>query len=296
MAIVVSKIIGGLGNQMFQIAAGMAVAKRCSSPLLLDISALRKYRKHHGYLLPEVFKTSPELASKWKLIFLLKSDYRKVLYGPITGQVSLRQNTRNIVCYQLHQGYSQDFDKLSGPCYLSGYWQSEKFFVGIEDEIRNLFSFNEPADSVNAEILSKICSCNAVSLHVRRGDYVTEQDTNVFHGICSWDYYKAAIEYVEAKVPDAKFFGFSDDPEWLRNKAKGMHSLEVVDINHGPKSYLDMYLMTRCKHHIIANSSFSWWGAYLGLNEQKIVVAPSPWLRGDPEGIKDIYCNGWTVF
>lgn len=280
---------------MFQAAAGMAVAKRNNTPLLLDISSLRKYHKHNGYQFPEIFETPFALASKWELLYMLTFEYRKVLYGPITGPVKLKLKNKKLVHYQLQHDFSNDFYGLNDPCYLSGYWQSEKFFEGAEVEIRRLFNFREPIDSANLEMARKISTCNAVSLHVRRGDYVSEPNTNAFHGVCSWDYYEAAMDYMLTKIPNARFFAFSDDPQWVRDKVQGQYPLMIVDINHGPKSYLDMYLMTRCEHHIIANSSFSWWGAYLGRNNQKIVIAPSPWFSGEPNAMKDIYCSGWKV-
>lgn len=280
---------------MFQVSAGLALANYNMTSFKVDISALKKYRKHGGYQLNEIFENYPIVASRWDLFFLLKNNYKKAIYGPITGQANWLNDKRKPMHYQLQHDFSHDFKTVTDPCYISGYWQSEKFFAGVENKIRELFVFRRPTDSANEEMERKISSCTAVSLHVRRGDYVTESDTNLFHGVCSWGYYESAMKYLLTKIPNARFFAFSDDPEWLHDNAKPQYSLEIVDINRDNKSYFDMYLMTRCQHHIIANSSFSWWAAYLGHNEKKIVVAPKPWFHGDPNGINDIYCAGWII-
>lgn len=292
---IITKLIGGLGNQMFQYAAGLALAKRNKSDIFVDISALRRYKKHNGYQFNKIFKKSPRVISNLKLISILNFDYTNVLYGPIMDPAKKGLSNHRIVFYQQIHSFNQDFNTLVSPCYLSGYWQSEKYFSDFEDDIRQSFSFNTPCDSANKIIAKKISNFSAVSMHIRRGDYVTESHTNRIHGVLPLDYYYNAMEYIHSKIPEAHFFVFSDDPIWVRRKINEKYSIHIVDINRGSQSYLDMYLMTLCNHHIIANSSFSWWGAFLGINKKKIVVAPKMWFNSHQPNNKDIYCNGWKV-
>ena len=148
-----------------------------------------------------------------------------------------------------------------------------------------------PFDEENQLILDKILETNSVSLHIRRGDYVSLDYVNKIHGVCALDYYKRAIEYITKRVNPPHFFLFSDDIDWVVENLKMEHPFTVVDINKG-KGWLDMNLMKQCKHNIIANSSFSWWGAWLNENPQKIIIAPEKWTARKQKC--DIVPLGWV--
>ena len=159
-----------------------------------------------------------------------------------------------------------------------GYWQGERYFNDYEKEIRNDFRFIKLLDKKNRDILNIINKTNSVSIHIRRGDYVFDKKTKEFHGLLPVEYYKKAIKIINKKIKNSKYFVFSDDPEWVKNNLK-IDSAIYIYWNKGRKNYIDMQLMSNCKHNIIANSSFSWWGAWLNCNPNKIVVAPQKWFN-----------------
>ena len=165
--------------------------------------------------------------------------------------------------------------------YLVGYWQSEKYFSDIEHIIREEFSFKDEPDDMNKKILRQIRGANAVSVHIRRGDYVTDPGTAKVHGTCPPDYYRQALALIERKIPAPHFFIFSDDIAWVRQNLKSRSPAFFVDHNQQRQDYEDLRLMSGCRHHIIANSTFSWWGAWLAANPNKIVIAPKKWFN-DP--------------
>ena len=159
--------------------------------------------------------------------------------------------------------------------YYIGYWQSEKFFKDISDEIRKDFSFPKFTSEKNLEILKLIKSYNSVSIHIRRGDYLQNRG---FNGLAPLEYYQKAIEYIKNKIENPHFFIFSNDIEWCR-KNLSIENSYYIDWNRGEESYRDMQLMSLCKHNIIPNSTFSWWGAWLNKNPNKIVIAPEKWFN-----------------
>jgi hypothetical protein len=163
--------------------------------------------------------------------------------------------------------------------YLQGYWQSERYFLKHASTIRKDFTFRQSPSGQNADLMRTILDSAAVSIHVRRGDYVSNPKTFANHGICTPEYYFNAIDIMRQRVPNARFFAFSDDPQWVTSVlAPRCDGMIVVDHNQAEDSCNDMQLMSLCRHHIIANSSFSWWGAWLNQNPDKIVVAPRNWF------------------
>lgn len=289
---VVSNILGGIGNQMFQYAAGRALASKLRVPLMLDVSGFQGYQLHNGFELSNVFEDTTPLANKSDLFALMgwQSNIiiRKILLRP---QFSALRNRRFIV--EPHFHYWPDFEKISASAYLTGYWQSERYFKSIESTIRNDFTFKLPMSAENKKIADKISQCNAISLHIRRGDYIKNATTLAIHGVCSLDYYYAAIKYIDEKVMQPTFFIFSDDMSWVKNNFLLNHPCEYININHGTESYNDMRLMSLCAHNIIANSSFSWWGAWLNKSKSKIVIYPKKWFQDATKNTKDLHPENW---
>ncbi|WP_036303332.1 alpha-1,2-fucosyltransferase [Methylotenera sp. L2L1] len=286
---VISNIIGGLGNQMFQYAAGRALSIKCGSNLQLDISGFANYELHQGFELQRIFNCNTEIASK--------SNVRNVLGWQslsFVRRIILRSNMQKLRCkpfvVEPHFYYWSGIRNLTEDCYLYGYWQSENYFVDVAARIREDFTFKLPMQNNNAELAVHINNVNAVSLHVRRGDYVNNTTT---YALCSSDYYKAAIEYIAGRVEQPHFYIFSDDIAWVKNNLKIDFPHHYVDCNHGSESYNDMRLMSLCKHNIIANSSFSWWGAWLNSSSKKIVVAPKYWFANETN-IQDLMPEGWV--
>lgn len=175
--------------------------------------------------------------------------------------------------------------------YYEGYFQHEKYFKHLREDILKSFSLSVPLDEKNQTVLNKILETNSVSIHIRRGDYVHLEHVSKTHGTCSLDYYKKAVEYITKKVENPHFFIFSDDIDWVIKNFKIEYPFMVVDFNQ-EKEYFDLNLMKNCKHNIIANSSFSWWGGWLNENPQKIVIAPKKWTLKKQKC--DILPSGWV--
>lgn len=185
---------------------------------------------------------------------------------------------------------SSDYDGeilIREPALFLGYFQTEKYFKDIEDEVREVYQFRgftPPPGVIRYE--EQIRECISVSVHIRRGDYLDPKYKSLYEGICDDAYYARAVGRMKEKHPEAKFFFFSNDTEWVKAHYEGPDSV-VIEGNDEDCGYADLYLMSRCSHHIIANSSFSWWGAWLGASPDKTVIAPKRWLNG--RACSDIY-------
>lgn len=290
---VISNIIGGIGNQMFQYAAGRALSLERGELLRLDVSGFAGYGLHHGFELQRVFSCPAETADESDVRSILGWQFsfgiRRIVARP--GMAAFR---RKGFIVEPHFQYWPEIKHAPRDCYLVGYWQSEKYFRDVASDIRVDFTFKPPLINRNAEFAGQIAKVNAVSLHVRRGDYAKNPKTNATHGLCSLDYYQAAIQHVAERVDQPSFFIFSDDPSWVRENLKIKFPCQYVDHNQGAESYNDMRLMSMCNHHIIANSSFSWWGAWLNPDLEKIVVAPRKWFANG-NNVKDLFPQGWVT-
>ncbi|MDO8927293.1 MAG: alpha-1,2-fucosyltransferase [Sideroxyarcus sp.] len=290
---VISKVIGGLGNQMFQYAAGRAASLAQGVPLRLDISGFTNYGLHQGFELNRVFNCLADIACE--------GDVRRILgwqYLPIVREKLARPSLS--ICrgkgyvIEPHFHYWQGIESIPKECYLVGYWQSEKYFQNEAAAIHADFTFKLPLSGPNKELADKISLENAVSLHVRRGDYANNPITTATHGLCSIEYYQAAISHIAEKVESPHFYIFSDDVNWVKENLKINFPCHYVGHNQGAESYNDMRLMSLCRHHIIANSSFSWWGAWLNRNPNKIVVAPKKWFA-NTNSTRDLFPQGWVT-
>jgi tellurite resistance-related uncharacterized protein len=289
---VISQLIGGLGNQMFQYAAGRALAVKNLSTLALDVSAFSTYDLHQGFELQRIFSCPAKIATV--------SDIKQVLglqAMPLFRRVMSRPYFRRLADDNLvlepHFHFWPQISAVSGECYLQGYWQSEKYFKDIEHLLRADFTFQTAMTGQNRQVSEQIPTVNAISLHIRRGDYVNNPSTLATHGVCSPEYYRDAIQYIASRVAQPYFFIFSDDMAWVKAQFKLDFPCQYVEHNTGSESYNDMRLMSLCQHHIIANSSFSWWGAWLNASADKIVIAPKKWFQID-KMTQDIYPDGWV--
>ncbi len=291
--VIVTRLMGGLGNQMFQYAVGRALALRTGATLKLDLShyAADGHRRYElgCFRIEATPATSRDLA-------------RFGLAGaPLPRQLDrIRRLLRSRMApagFPIIRERNFRFDpevvSLQGSAYLEGYWQSERYFLDQAETLRREF---EPVDAPgpeNAEIAARIGAANAVSVHVRRGDYVGNAAASRYHGTCSLDYYRAAVDYVGARTPAPHLFIFSDEPAWVRaNFHLGVPST-VVDVNPPHRGLRDMQLIALCRHHIIANSSFSWWGAWLGCAPGKIVVSPRRWFNLASIDTRDRVPDAW---
>jgi hypothetical protein len=287
---IISNIIGGLGNQMFQYAAGRALSLKLRTPLKLDIREFSGYQLHQGFELNRLFNCNAEIATNDDLDNVLSWQKAKLVQR-ILRRPQLKNLRYKSFAIEPHFNYWSGFKLLGDNNYLYGYWQSEQYFIEFEEQIRKDFTFKLPLSAKNSAIIEQISQVNAVSLHVRRGDYVTNAK-NAFIGVCSLEYYRKAVEYVKNQVDKPVFFVFSDDIEWVKSNLPIDFPCIYIDYNHGIESFNDMRLMSHCKHHIIANSSFSWWGAWLNANSEKIVIAPQQWFANNTN-VNDLLPESW---
>lgn len=264
---IIIEVTGGLGNQMFQYAL-YAKLKEMGKDVRLDLSGYRKSRSMRKFEL-DIFKVDYQTATSKEIRKYKKSDLMKRL-----SPVSLKEK---IYVENLDEGYQEivfSFDDM----YLSGYWQCEKYFADIRKILLGKFSFPVEEGGVCREVLSQIRKQLSVSIHVRRGDYLTEQNAKVYGNICTLDYYRNAVAYIRKKVKSAVFFIFTNDIDWAKEHVYE-EGMVIVDCNVEDHDYMDMFLMSQCKHNIIANSSFSWWGAWLNQNTDQIVISPKKWFQ-----------------
>ena len=274
---IITKLKGGLGNQLFQYALARRLAEVHKTVLKVDISFFETYELHTYSIWP--FNIQENLASPEEVAALTIRRPR-IMERVMNRALSKPPKRAATYVQEKHLHFDHDILNLPDKVYLDGYWQSEKYFADIEPIIRREFTVKTPQNGKDKELAEQIASCEAVSLHIRRGSYLLPSHFST-HGICSLDYYYRGVKYLTQTVKYPHFFIFSDDPQWVRDNLKISYPTTHVDHNGADKDYEDLRLMSQCKHHIIANSTFSWWGAWLNANPNKIVLAPRRWF-GDP--------------
>lgn len=282
------KILGGLGNQMFQYALYLSLKEKFPhEQIMIDTSCFKSYPLHNGFEINKIFSTKAPLAS-WKDILKVAYPYPNYRFWQIGKYILPKRKT--MYMEQKDMKYDKSIFTIDGDCYFDGYWQHEEYFCDIRDIILKAFDFPSIMDNPNKELVEKLSCTESVSLHIRRGDYVNHP---LFQGICDLDYYKRAIEYMEEKVAPRLYCIFSNDIEWCEIHLRDfLFNKDVIYVNWNreSQSFIDMQLMSFCSHNIIANSSFSWWGAWLNRNSFKVVVAPQKWLNIQ---VKDPIPTSW---
>ena len=300
---IVTRILGGLGNQMFQYAMGRAMAHRIGTSLVLDTSWYDKGRPEgdacrsfgldafqiRAHVLPAVSGGIPEVIEPGKpCTFCL---------GSLPNKSDQADTT---LIYLKQRRYPFDFHAMSASdgVYLDGFWQSEEHFNDVCDLIRSEFALSCPlsdeGEAINAIILAKQSLAPLVSIHVRRGDYVTNPQTRAFHGCLDRSWYASAIHHMKQRFPEASFVVFSDDIAWCRKVLPVCKQTLFVPSSRGSDAE-DIVLMSRCTHHIIANSSFSWWGAWLNYERGKVVIAPRRWTSAACAELSPVPAEWFTI-
>ena len=278
--IVISKLNGGLGNQMFQYALAKVIAYKHGAKLLLDKDIFNLTEKKPGHM-PRKYElgifnvNSPEATEKELLYFEQLSFLNK-----LKREFHLNYPE---MCYEANFSYSEHIKNKKPPVYLRGFFQSYKYYSGYEEIVRDCFRFPESdLDAENMQILNSIRSTKSVAVHIRRGDYINDKVTNNIHGLCSLEYYQNAMKTMLELDSDMVFYFFSDDISWVRSNFQNYNEQAIfIKGNNGKNSWKDMMLMSNCDHNIIANSSFSWWAAWLNNNQDKKVIAPKRWFKDD---------------
>lgn len=303
---VVARLCGGLGNQLFQFAAGRSLAERTGTQLILDATVFTLPNERRtfalgpypitakvtvdGYAYPPTrpLVTLPRPAAPDQrpaglvdriasrigqrggmaesAVMAVVSGFRQVMGGPAVLRV-FREKAFD---------YDPAFETIGAQTYIDGYWQSERYFNDVCEHIRRELTLPYGPNAVNARWLARIHGTNSVCVHVRRGDYLLADHFSQ-HGICSADYYARAMLLIAERMEDPQFFVFSDDLEWCGRHIAGKN-VAYVDANPPDAAHDELKLMSACRHHVIANSSLSWWGAWLARHDGQIVIGPEPWF------------------
>ena len=272
------KIYGGLGNQMFQYAAGLGLSARLRTSLVPDT----------GWF--EEMKTNPYIISR--------REYELDIFGikprPVnfSEKVSLGIN-KPAVFREKSAGFQAEFENLSGNIILDGHWQSPRYFEHTTKGVVDTFSFPKKVSAKNKSLLEEIKKSESVSVHVRRGDYADNKEINQIYGLVPTSYYRATAKLIKEFLVDPRFYIFSDDIAWCQKNIRLGENVIYISHNSGSQNYEDMRLMSACKHNIISNSSFSWWGAWLNQNTNKRIYAPSRWVRRESLSNNDLIPKSW---
>lgn len=281
-------ILGGLGNQMFEYAMFLALKKaHPDEKIMCCTRSFKGYALHNGFELGCIFGIKVKEASLWQLARLAFPFWNYRTWQVMRHWFSKRKT--------MTSGTTQiPFDKneveRTDSVYYDGYWQNEGNFRDIRNLVLTAFTFPEFQDEKNKMLACMLKTYNSVSCHIRRGDYLKIPTMCV----CTPEYYVQAIDKMNKLVNPNLYCVFSDDINWCKNHLSQLwegKKVVYVDWNKGKESFRDMQLMSLCKHNIIANSSFSWWGAWLNQNEKKIVIAPEKWMNKNI--INDPICNDW---
>lgn len=283
-------IAGGLGNQMFQYAFACYLKHQFpNEEVLLDTHHFAHYNLHNGYELNRVF---PNLS----IPIATKEQVKKMTrYIPHYKLSRLARKLLPVMKTEYVEHCNYSFDEKAGAqqgdCYYEGYWQAMPYYISIREQLLQEFTFPTPC-VYNVAKAKEIKNGRSVGIHIRRGDYLKLPD---FQGVCDIDYYQRAIEMLLTNNSNYTFYIFSNDIEWCRENIEPLlsdSSVSYVDFNQGANSCWDIYLMSQCENLIIANSSFSWWGAFLN-QHAKCIIAPNKWVNRNQN--IEVYDPSWIV-
>lgn len=287
------QLSGGLGNQMFQYAFGKHLAINTQSELILDLAYIQSKLPFKKFSTPMQYELD---------IFNLNVDCKTLYFSngityplaKLEYYLKTKRNTnKNNTLIESGMQFNADYLEKDEPLFIQGNFQSELYFKDIESDIREDFEFIHPLEEQNQQILNQIKSSNSISIHIRRGDYLSIKNNASKFRALELDYYKNAMSILENKMENITYFVFSDDINWVKENFKTHAETIFINHNKGKLSYIDMQLMSNCQHNIIANSTFSWWAAWLNANKNKIVVAPKTWFLIDELNQNDIVPTSW---
>ena len=276
---IIVQISGGLGNQLFQYAFGRALSLKYNKSLAFNIDSfkwdkLRKFELDSFLLNLKIVDCN--IIDKTVKRKILISD--KIMYFFLNKKIPYYKSS--IIKEQSFLFDKNHIKFRTENVYYKGYWQSENYFIEFKDiiisELRNFNLLNQKSQTVLNKL--KLIK-NTVSIHFRRGDYISNNETNAYHGTCSLDYYFEAIKRIQNQIENPYFFIFSDDKMYIKEIFKNHTNYSIIE--NIPTDYEELVIMSACDHHIIANSSFSWWGAWLNPSKNKIVIAPKKWFSNE---------------
>ncbi len=281
---IIIKIQGGLGNQMFQYTLGRNLSLLHNVPFKIDSSYLCSANQSRRVFWLDNFNTVLEEASQAE-INRYRSTFQKILDR-------IRPESKKKKIPELSPVFDSDILKHTDG-YFEGHWNTEPYFKNTENVIRKDFTLKTPLGKVAQDMAQKIDLENsAVSLHIRRGDYLSIPKIANIYNTLPFSYYEKAMIKILEKHPDAHFFVSSDDINWVKNNFPKNYPVTFISSPEISASE-ELVLMSKCKHNIIANSTFSWWGAWLNPNPDKIVIAPKNWFRDESKNENDLIPKTW---
>lgn len=286
---IIVKLAGGLGNQLFQYALGRALAVRWSTELVLDATAFEGRDDSRRYSLGH-FNIRAGQAGPRELRRVRR--HRRGLGRVFSAATNLWRDIAEI--REQRFAFDATVLEVGDDIYLEGYWQSEKYFRDVRPLLVEEVTLRRELSRDNAGFARQIETTeNAVSLHIRRGDYVTDPKVRSIHDVCTLDYYRRCVDAVCRRISHPHLFVFSDDIPWARGNLSTRWPTTFVENEGDTRDYEELMLMSRCAHHIIANSSFSWWAAWLNDSSEKAVFAPDRWFRPGTLDAPDICPIDW---
>lgn len=292
---VVVSLYGGLGNQLFQYSAARALALRNGASVILDL--------YWFDIVDELTDTTPRKFALGPFDLQVDSSCTGLPWHQRGGLISKVKRRLAIFCKTFQEGILIYSEKRSGfdqhllaqacPVWLDGYWQSYKYFNGISDTIKREVGKIGALSKGSQHIYKQITSSESICIHIRRGDYVTNLNASQTHGLCSLEYYNKGLQIVGKGLKNPTVFIFSDDPEWVRSNLEVPFPSVVVDVNGADDAHQDLWLMRSCQRFVIANSSLSWWAAWLSDAPKKMVVAPRNWFSSNQFDSSDLIPPDW---
>jgi len=278
---------------MFQYSAALSLSYETQSPLLITNDMSSYFNQHNNGPLDQIFPISSKRATKSDLYKVLGLKSSPILRYLLFSEKSFFHNWNfksvvNESNFHLANKFLSDGDDL----YLHGYFQSENFFIKSCEFVRSEFIFEDRLTQNCESLFNEIRRHPSASIHIRRGDYLNRRNSKLFHA-CDLDYYLRAMQYVASRTEKIKFYIFSDDPKWAHENFyhKG-YDFCIINTISNAAAQTDMFLMSLCDHNIIANSTFSWWAAWLNSNNDKIVISPDKWFKNG-RNASDLIPNSW---
>jgi hypothetical protein len=283
---IITHLIGGLGNQLFQYAIAYDLSLRHNTKVILDISGFDSYKLHNYSLqhfnIPQNFYLTQ------------RENFPSNLIDKFNQK---RINPKKTIQIQ-ESGYAFDKNYIDFPnnSHLYGYWQSERYFMSISGLLLNKLEIKTPSSPENTILLDKMRGCESIGLHIRRCDYAPNSHKNQILFSPDLNYYYRCIEFICERTRNPHFFIFSDDPKWAQENLIINHMATFISHNDSSKNYEDLRLMSNCQHNIISNSTFSWWAAWLNPNINKMICAPKTWFSGSESlpDTKDLIPENWS--
>jgi len=283
---IVARIEGGLGNQLFQYAFGTQLAKINDTELVLDLSCYASHPQH-GYMLDRFSITARELSpqERKRIPTRYQSDRRSVFPLISLGRKELRRLRERPF------GFAEKYLSAPDDSFLVGYWQSERYFPSVESSLRPQFRPCGPMSLESARLRDKMLSASSIAIHIRRGDYITDKPMAIRN--LSLSYYRECVLSQLEKRPDSEVYVFSNDIPWCQDNLKLTCPVHFVEHTDNATAHEDLWLMTAADSMVIANSTFSWWGAYLGEREDRTIYAPKSWYHANTLDDRFINCDHW---